>query len=231
MPNHVSNIVKMNGICKLPLFAEEDGKINFDFEKIIPMPEDLQMDSGPLEDIAIEAVMRQMGSRWHFGKIYKTMSDAEYERQRSAYDGDDASLLKIGLQYITNKVLYGATTWYDWRIDNWGTKWNAYENKQDDDNTVRFETAWRAPEKVMLRLSEIYPDAAIEHWWADEDTGNNAGHQVYKAGKIISGGPYTNRSNEAYETYVRCWEESKCVYRDENGNWCRRDCETCDLCD
>ena len=31
MPNHVKNVVKMEGITNLPLFVEEDGKKCFDF--------------------------------------------------------------------------------------------------------------------------------------------------------------------------------------------------------
>lgn len=230
MPNHVSNIVKMSGICRLPLFAEHDGKQCFDFEKIIPMPESLKMDSGSIEEIAIESVMRRMSEHRYFGKTYKTMADDEYARRREFHDGDDASLMELGLRYITNKVLYGATTWYDWCIENWGTKWNSYENEQDGDDTIKFETAWNAPEAVLLRLSEMYPDAIIEHWWSDEDTANNTGHQTYKGGSIISGGPFTNQSNEAYENYIFCWGKSNCIYQDEDGNWHHRDCDNCDLC-
>ena len=44
MPNHVKNIVKMEGITKLPLFKTEYDEyekrdvVCFDFNKIIPMP-------------------------------------------------------------------------------------------------------------------------------------------------------------------------------------------------
>ena len=33
MPNYVKNIVKAEGICRLPLFSEENGKRYFDFNK------------------------------------------------------------------------------------------------------------------------------------------------------------------------------------------------------
>ena len=50
MPNHVKNVVKMEGITNLPLFVEEDGKICFDFNKIINMPESLNIESGSMTD-------------------------------------------------------------------------------------------------------------------------------------------------------------------------------------
>lgn len=40
---------------------------------------------------------------------------------------------------------YGKKNWYDWSIDNWGTKWNAttdYINIDDDRISIRFSTAW-----------------------------------------------------------------------------------------
>lgn len=53
MPNYVKNIVKAEGICRLPLFSEENGKRYFDFNKIIPMPESLNVDAGSVTDSAI----------------------------------------------------------------------------------------------------------------------------------------------------------------------------------
>ena len=38
MPNHVRNVIKMQGIIELPLFrAYDDGSKGFDFNKMIPM--------------------------------------------------------------------------------------------------------------------------------------------------------------------------------------------------
>ena len=53
MPNYVRNIVKMEGIVKLPLFTVEDGKTRFDFNKVIPMPDSLDIESGSITDEAI----------------------------------------------------------------------------------------------------------------------------------------------------------------------------------
>lgn len=47
--------------------------------------------------------------------------------------------------------------WYDWRIKNWGTKWdatllNAYRKK--DTATLYFETAWSPPIEIYQALEE-----------------------------------------------------------------------------
>lgn len=195
------------------------------------MPDSLDITAGGCEEVAIESVMRKMSEHRFIGRTYKSMSDDDYEYKKRGYEGDEASLMELGLKYITNKVMYGATTWYDWCVDNWGTKWNAYENEQQGDDIIRFQTAWNAPEKVIIKLSEMYPETEIEHWWADEDTACNTGYQVYKGGVIVRGGAYENNSNEAFETYILCRGESKCIYKDENGNWHHRKCcGDCDLC-
>ena len=44
MPNHVMSIMRMNGIPKLPLFIKNQyGGLEFDFNKLIPMPESLNL--------------------------------------------------------------------------------------------------------------------------------------------------------------------------------------------
>ena len=55
--------------------------------------------------------------------------------------------------------------WWDWRIQNWGTKWNSYDDHVEivDDETVEytFNTAWSPPEPVIEKLREKYPDVSI----------------------------------------------------------------------
>lgn len=231
MPNHIANVIKMKGIKNLPLFSKaEKGTEYFDFNKLIPMPESLNIASGSLEDVAIEAVMRKLSHELYsfLKKDYRKMTDEEFSWRSHGKSEDE--LAKIGLQYISNKVLYGATTWYDWCIANWGTKWNAYGFEFRDDDTIKFETAWSCPEPVLQKLAEMYPNIIIEHWWADEDCGSNSGYKTYGNGEV-NGDYDTQCSSDAYEHYVFCWGKSKCIYQDENGNYCRYDCETCHGCD
>ena len=48
--------------------------------------------------------------------------------------------------------------WYDWSVDNWGTKWDACNMSwhQHDDHTVSFDfdTAWSPPIAVYYELME-----------------------------------------------------------------------------
>ena len=61
--------------------------------------------------------------------------------------------------------------WYDWRLQNWDTKWDAYEVSIDDDDPdqleVSFDTAWSPPEAICHAIREKYPDLAVS-WFYDE---------------------------------------------------------------
>jgi hypothetical protein len=61
--------------------------------------------------------------------------------------------------------------WYHWNINNWGTKWDAcsasFELKSNE-LIYNFDTAWSAPNNVILFLSKMYPTANITHTYEEE---------------------------------------------------------------
>lgn len=89
----------------------------------------------------------------------------------------------MGKVYIDNILTYGHPTWYDWSIENWGTKWNAYEVRWFNEQ-VEFETAWSNALPVILKLSEFFPDLKFRYDYADEDIGHNCGWYKIRNGKI-----------------------------------------------
>jgi hypothetical protein len=238
MPNWVRNVVKMKGVGKLPLYSTcSDGEEYFDFEKLIPMPESLNLDSGSIETLAIQCFKAKIMkccrhpslSNWQYawgGLVI--MPDKELADMAKEIGKSITELEFLGHQYIENIVRYGATTWYDWRINHWGTKWNSSNLRRIDNDTIAFDTAWSDPEPILIELGARYPDAVIEHWWADEEIGNNAGYR-WMNGETVD----TQQSacdQEAFGIYIKCWGETNCLYRDENGELVRRDCDDCPGC-
>ena len=69
--------------------------------------------------------------------------------------------------------------WYDWRIQNWDTKWDAYDVEVVDDdpeNTeITFNTAWSPPEAICNKIREDYPDVSVQ-WFYDEPGCEIAGY-------------------------------------------------------
>lgn len=248
MPNYVKNIVHMEGIANLPLFAEEGEKKHFDFNKLIPMPEALDVVDGSETDenivyflterCAIPIVCLKPESarllKALVGNIFSNDWPEEvfrrvFAKADRATEEEQAKMYKAGETYISNYKLYGATTWYGWCPREWGTKWNAISTQIIDDDTITFETAWSNPEPVLRKLAAMYPEAEIEHWWADEDMGSNTGHRrLHNDAEDVD---YFDSDQNAYEIYVKCWGMSECLYRDENGALHRKDCDTCHGCD
>ena len=69
--------------------------------------------------------------------------------------------------------------WYDWRLQNWDTKWDCYDvvvTEDDPDQLeVEFNTAWSPPEAICHALREQYPDLSIS-WFYDEPGCEIAGY-------------------------------------------------------
>jgi hypothetical protein len=61
--------------------------------------------------------------------------------------------------------------WYDWNVNNWGTKWEVSDVECDhwDGNSFEceFETAWSPPEGIFYALRQLFPDVDIT-WFYDE---------------------------------------------------------------
>ena len=67
------------------------------------------------------------------------------------------------------------------KIDNWGTKWDAYEVIHNEDGFI-FDTAWSHPAPVIKKMSKMYPNLTFEIKFVDEDLGYNMGHYIIKNG-------------------------------------------------
>jgi len=70
--------------------------------------------------------------------------------------------------------------WYNWRCQNWGTKWDCYSLEIDDTDMphgfqVTFETAWSPPEEICYAIREQFDDLSVS-WFYDEPGCEVAGY-------------------------------------------------------
>ena len=247
MPNHVTNVIKAKGIGSLPIYSvDDDGEKILDFNKIIPMPDALNIENGPdMAACVIWAVSNRGAKRyseltsWDRSILRETLGRGSYEATELDYycscvrkllNNPIEDAYDRGVRYIENQLAYGAPTWYRWCLDHWGTKWNAYELHEDGPDQIRFQTAWSSPAPIITKLAKMYPDLEIEHWWADEHIGHNTGHAMYKGDQGFLNS-FVDESQAAFDTYIFCWSKSNCLYQNEHGQWIRRDCEDCPGCD
>lgn len=171
MPNWTTNTVILHGTknrldeIKELLRSEENV---FDFEKIIPMPASLHIEAGGIMVVAMALAGQKKNPdayRSAKEKLKKmhlpyTMHDVPEGCKRVLETEED--IAAIGRVYLENQEKYGAPTWYDWRCEHWGTKWNSCQaelaSADDTELVYHFDTAWTAPDPVMKALTEKYPD-------------------------------------------------------------------------
>lgn len=77
------------------------------------------------------------------------------------------------------RELYGKNNWYDWNIENIGSKWrpsNGYYSRVSDTQlSLRFETPWSTPFPLMEAFYKKYKMEELKCEYADEDMGYNCG--------------------------------------------------------
>ena len=123
MPNHITNSITLSGnkekIAEMMenIKNDEVGVGSIDFNKIIPMPENLNIESGSATERGYKAYKDFMEVYTLFGTtnmdniLHVPLSSEEvFLRHRSDIDRAEFELGKTAFQ---NMVKYGATAWYD----------------------------------------------------------------------------------------------------------------------
>jgi hypothetical protein len=219
MPNWVTARITLNGsdenVKKVLDFIrteDENGEVNlFDFNKVIPMPEELNIESGSAGDWGMRYLL--LNAKF---KLEWTDDDKDFiksmEKRKAENEDDFNRMIDLGKKYLMNIAKYGYKDWYDWRTasngNGWGTKWEPVDVEVDG-NIIRFDTAWSFPHPVIKKLSEMFPDVVFEYIYADEDCGSNCSKGTYKNGNEGDDNEYPDTgSNRAYEIYLEVHPES-----------------------
>ena len=103
---------------------------------------------------------------------------------------------------------YGKNNWYDWSVENWGTKWDVDSPEviidRDDELEYVFQTAWSTPARAMEYLRGRIPkDVSFKVVYADEDLGSNCGEYYYDPKNGFE--EWYPDDNEAYEFACDVW--------------------------
>jgi hypothetical protein len=208
----------------------EDGeeKTNFDFNKILPMPKELEIISGSLTDRAIEVyltsinpevnyfgeeklskekfkeLLQNLNIKKAFRQYEHILSSEKIKELTEKYQNDsdlndyNNSLINYGKNAIENLQKYGHLDWYSWSNANWGTKWNACHTRIED-NVVYFDTAWGDVRYLILDLSKQFPENTFKYEWAEEQIGYYAGYAIFHNGNWVEEVDHEEFSKEAYE--------------------------------
>lgn len=218
MPNHVTNeLIAAKHI--LDSLRSPDREL--DFEIVVPMPEILKGEphSGITSwaEIAMGVVNLKTLSlptpdpveafkNGDYGAASQRLQQGNAIRQMREgpfpIDWTDEEFEQL-IKCMRGLKEHGFTSWYEWSIANWGTKWNAYEIQRISDTVLRFQTAWSAPLRWLEKLVEKFPNEEVTIRWADEDFGSNTGAITVKAdGNVID----SRLKNDSADAHVLAME-------------------------
>ena len=128
-----------------------------------------------------------------FGQIipepdWKNIPLAENDVQEYSWDkprGEKGELPVVKDKGFGEGLYFASTDkqddrWYNWRVQNWGTKWDCYDLSTDDCDLpngfeASFNTAWSPPEEVCNAIREQFEDISVS-WFYDEPGMEVAGY-------------------------------------------------------
>lgn len=242
--NHIFNQRGKQDLNQIPngfkqIFEDEWNQFP-DFNKIIPMPEGLDITDSSSTTTWVKILFglidfksafasrsNNMGEEWINNGFDSIMNQMEASSALKLILGEYGITVKDMsdkdfdnlIQGIRNQRDYGYITWYDWSNDYWGTKWNSYQCEKINDTTYEFQTAWSNVSKLMDKIADQLPQIKFTYKWSDEDTGCNCGIIEYAAGEKIKIHDIENSSNEAYELAFELWPEDKQYYEFVDGKY------------
>lgn len=189
MPNHTTNLLTIVGEKRilhlllpymtspekqtrtdsfgLNVHNEEDENMFLDFNKIVPMPKEIERTCFMAGEDAL--TIRMSNKKEDIAKA-------------KAMQKELAQLEKIC------KKKYGCKGWYEWCNEHWGTKWNSYENRWDGrdeegNEQLYFQTAWSPPQPVLQQLA-IKLNKVIRVSYMDEGYGFFGTYHFYPDGEV-----------------------------------------------
>lgn len=216
MPNHVATILHVSGPeADVEKFVESirEDEDTYDFDKLLPVPDEIAGTVSPTrcvsEEEYIEAVAAKNQAELDFaaGKIDEfTLKMAQ---QMPMTEARAAELRKK----------YGATDWYDWRLNNYGTKWGMYEveyrgtcSGKVSSAEFYYMTAWSPATEYFLAVSQKFPTLTFYHEYADEG-GWFVGAESIQDGEIIDTFEGDWNSGEGLDIRIRVgygpWDEDE----------------------
>lgn len=206
MPNHEENYVSVIGtpdsirrfvaeaLSDYPTQGEDDplgdrpAKV-LDFERILPMPAELRNTVSPHEVVATQEEADKRNAEYNEGPM---------SRMHRSEDEPIQIRFMTAAEVQRRAETYGALDWYSWALENWGTKWGAYNPSHYELRWLRnhegevygrvdlhFQTAWSQPTPIFELIEKrfgvaVYAVTQDEGGFPDVEYGDPYEHEVIR---------------------------------------------------
>jgi hypothetical protein len=176
MPNWCINSLKVTGSLEdLTRFKEaiRSEEEQFDFNRIIPMPEDLNIEAG--SDVGYQVLYGDGDPNRFLTYEWVKQKNIQTVEQLREYFTNNPERKKLADLYKANIEKYGYPNWYDWCCANWGTKWSAdtitIRCEEEDSFVIIFDTAWSPPMPIFEKLAAMFPTLTFDGYYVEHGTG------------------------------------------------------------
>ena len=231
MANKIANKLVVNATTEediekflSAIIGIENGEfLHIDFERIFPTPKclpDTLCDSE--HEIALYYYLMTTGNEDMVDKLlsYSQLFSMDIYKGKTEKELSDYKML--GEKIFNIALQCGSIDWYDWRISNWGTKWNAYETDIDCpcDGSIElhFQTANDGVIPIIEKLVEMFPNLEFFYKYADEVIACNCG-EAYGVDGNASFNFTEDDSDEAMALYIECWREAWDKFTKTENGW------------
>ena len=132
--------------CSNTLFVEGDLNALQDFKKRV-----LKVNENNIVEFTMQELMPTPQ------ELLEMTSPVSYRGDES----DDEAKAKFEKHCEELKEKYGHMDWYNWRVENWGTKWDVSESDVDEMEgkslNIHYTTAWAPNDGFIKFASKVYP--------------------------------------------------------------------------
>lgn len=167
---------------------------SIDFNKLIPMPQELDMRAGFVTHLGLAQYMTFVAESAAIARATLFTPEAEctpivagHLAKWDAVEKKDPEAWALGEKAFQNLKKYGCPTWVEWAGLNWGTRDNAFNcaalNSASD--AMVFQTTHTAVPKIVAALSKMFPAQEVAYSWADGNTRQHLGRMVFKGGEAV----------------------------------------------
>lgn len=205
MPNWCTTNMTIRGpkaeIARMLTFMQgqrgEEAHNPFDFNRLIPMPEELGQTVKGSHQAHGLAILDANSSERDYRNALAYLAHSDPAFAQPGGDGQAflerhraQELLRASTHETVRECLhqaelslqarqkYGVNDWYEWSVSNWGTKWNSCEARVDEPMvlgdeasvSIVFDTAWSFPLPVMQKFAEVFDKLTFD-LCADEEGG------------------------------------------------------------
>lgn len=167
---------------------------SIDFNKLIPMPQELDMRAGFVTHMGLKQYINFLTESVVTAQATLFASEAErtaiigaHLAKWGAVELKDPEAWALGKKAFQNLKKYGCPTWVEWSELNWGTRDNAFNCTALDSasDTMVFQTTDAAVPKIAAALSQKFPAQKITYYWTDEKSKQRLGQMVFQDGDAI----------------------------------------------